>query len=134
MTWTLHEPRPGDKDIIVSGPVGFLIDYDDVDHTSVLILARALVDTLNEGWNGKPPLLEALDTARANVRELIEEDCYDDEQVFAVMIGAQNIPFTAGDDPRLYDLKAAVEMALACQEQGGDAAVQHVASGTVVWV
>ena len=50
MKLKLIKPRPGDKDLIVineEGELSITIDYDDVDHKTVLREAKELVKIVN---------------------------------------------------------------------------------------
>lgn len=50
MTWTLEAPSPGAKHFVIRGPLPLEIDYDDVCHTDVLLLAEQVTKTLNQAY------------------------------------------------------------------------------------
>lgn len=52
--WTIRDHDDWDKSFRIDGPLPLDIDFDDVNHSGVDILAQCVVATLNAHWVGTP--------------------------------------------------------------------------------
>lgn len=51
MAWSVQAPASGAKSFIIDGPLPLEIDYDDVSHADVLLLAEQVAKKLNQSWS-----------------------------------------------------------------------------------